>query len=166
MGTPSVAEPSEETSSIEEVAPSRLSADQERAMYLGIARTRRDMLACREDALATVEVERHLVLMAGRGFERAVCEARAEGFAWENIVEHVPGFKTAYGAEAAAKLFESISAFGSKFAERYVSWRCGDCDGLVLDRGPYGGHLADAEPGHQEGVRAPGQSGRRLRRRP
>jgi hypothetical protein len=32
-----------------------------------------------------------------------------------------------------------------------VSWRYGDCEGLVLDRGPYGGHPIDAEPGHRTG---------------
>ncbi|HUR17504.1 MAG TPA: hypothetical protein VMZ51_01030 [Acidimicrobiales bacterium] len=113
MDTPSTAESTQASSSPDEVAPGRLSTDQGRAMYLGIARTSWDMLGGREDALATAEAERHLVVMVGRGFDRAVCEARAEGFAWEHIVEHLPGFKTAYGAKAAEKLLESMPSSAS-----------------------------------------------------
>lgn len=127
-----------------------MSRHQEQAMRLGLERTRREMLVGGQGPLAKVEAERRLVLEAGRGFERAVREARAEGLSWEQIAEHAPGFTGAFGAEAAKKLFESVSVPGSRFGERHVSWRCGDCDGLVLDSGPYGGHPADSEPGHQK----------------
>ncbi len=47
-------------------------------------------------------------------------------------------------------MFESVSAGGSRLSERYVSWRCGDCEGLVLDQGPYSANPVDSEPGHRE----------------
>ena len=62
-------------------------------MHVGVGRTRRDMLAGRQGALAKVVAERHLVVLVGHAFTRAVSEARAEGFGWEQIAEHVPGFK-------------------------------------------------------------------------
>ena len=127
-----------------------MSADQERALHLGMDRTRREMLAGLDDALARVEVERRLELEARRAFVQAVVEARAEGHSWEQIVHHVPGLRPAYGAEAAEKLFALVSVPGSHFGEDHVSWRCGDCDGLVLDRGPDIGHPVDAEPGQHE----------------
>ena len=127
-----------------------MSANQERALRLGMDRTRRDMLADKHDALARIEVERQLELEARRGFGQAVAEARADGHSWEQIVNHVPGLAPAYGAEAADKLFELVSVPGSRFGEDHVTWRCADCDGLVLDRGPDAGHPVDAEPGHRE----------------
>lgn len=128
-----------------------MSADQERALRLGMDRTRREMLAGQDDALARVEVERLLELEARRVFAQAVIEARADGHSWEQIVRHVPGLEPAYGDEAAEKLFALVSVPGSRFGGDHVSWRCGDCDGLVLDRGPDAGHPVDAEPGHREG---------------
>lgn len=127
-----------------------MSANQERALRLGMDRTRREMLAGHDDALARVEVERRLELGAWRDFAQAVVEARAEGHTWEQIVNHVPGLGPAHGAEAAEKLFELVSVPGSRFGEDHVTWRCGDCDGLVLDRGPDAGHPVDAEPGHRD----------------
>ena len=127
-----------------------MSADQERALRLGMDRTRREMLAGQDDALARVGLERQLELEARRGFGQAVVEARAEGHSWDQIVQHVPGLRPAYGAEAAEKLFELVSVPSSRFGEDHVSWRCGDCDGLVLDRGPDAGQPVDAEPGHRE----------------
>ncbi len=127
-----------------------MSADQERALRLGMDRTRRETLAGQDDALARVEVERQLELEARRGVGQAVVEARAEGHSWEQIVKCVPGLGPAYGAEAAEKLFASVSIPGSRFGEDHVTWRCGGCDGLVLDRGPDAGHPVDAEPGHRE----------------
>ena len=127
-----------------------MSADQERVLRVGMDRTRREMLAGQDDALARVEVERRLELEARRRFVQAVAEARAEGHSWEQIVNHVPGLGPAHGAEASEQLFEVVSVPGSRFGEDHVTWRCGDCDGLVLDRGPYGGHPAETEPGHRE----------------
>jgi len=121
--------------------------DQERAVRLGLARTRADALAGHHGALAKVAVERRLGAEAWRGFARAVADARAEGFSWEQIADGTDG------ADAAEKLFESVSVSGSRLGERYVSWRCGHCDGLVLDRGPYGGHPTDTESGHGEDCR-------------
>lgn len=100
--------------------------------------------------MARVEVERQLELEARRGLGQAVAEARAEGHSWEQIVHHVPGLSPAYGAEAADKLFELVSIPGSRFCEDLVTWRCGDCDGLVLERGRDAGHPLDAEQGHSE----------------
>ena len=130
-----------------------MSADQERALRLRLDRIRREMLAGQDDALAKVEVQRRLELEARRGFVQAVVEARAEGHSWQQIVDHVAGLGPAGGAEAAEKLFESVSVRGSRFGEDHVTWRCSDCDGLVLDRGPDAGHPVDAVPGHGEGCR-------------
>ncbi|MGH9165674.1 MAG: hypothetical protein ACRDZW_09210 [Acidimicrobiales bacterium] len=129
-----------------------MSADRERALRLGMDRTRREMLAGQDDALARVEVERRLELEARRGLGQAVVEARAEGSSWERIAHHVPRLGPA-GAEAAEKLFASVSVPGSRLGEDHVTWRCGDCDGLVLDRGPDAGHPVDAEAGHREDCR-------------
>ena len=126
-----------------------MSADQERAVRVGMDRTRREMLAGRDDALARVELERRLELEARRGFGQAVAEARAEGFTWEHIAGSVPGLAR-HGAEAAEMLFELVAVPGTGANVAHLSWRCGDCDGMVLDRGPYGGHPADAEPGHRD----------------
>jgi hypothetical protein len=81
-----------------------------------------------------------------------VARARSAGFTWHEIAERVPGYSRDYGVEAAEVLFTQVAGLSRPgFAEHYVSWRCGDCDGLVLDRGPYGGHPLDAEPGHRTG---------------
>lgn len=42
-------------------------------------------------------------------------------------------------------LFHEVAVPRSGPGEPYVSWRVGDCEGIVLDRGPDGGHPADAE---------------------
>ena len=124
-------------------------AELERSLRGGLDRIRREMLAGHDDALARVEVERRVELEARRGFGRAVAEARAAGLSWEQIVRHVPGLGPTSGVDAAQKLFESVSVPGSQIGEHHVTWRCGDCDGLVLDRGPEAGHPVDAEPGHR-----------------
>jgi hypothetical protein len=80
-----------------------------------------------------------------------VARARAAGFSCEQIVEVVPGYTRVHGAEAPEVLFNEVAVPRSGPGEPYVSWRCGDCEGLVLDRGPYGGHPVDAEPGHRAG---------------
>jgi hypothetical protein len=105
-----------------------VSADQERALRLGMDRTRREMRAGLDDALARVEVERRLELEARRAFVHAVVEARADGHSWEQIVHHVPGLGPAYGAEAAERLYALVSVTGSRFGEDHVTWRCGNCD--------------------------------------
>ena len=123
--------------------------EQERSLRGGLDRIRRDMLAGHDDALARVELERRLEFEARRGFGQAVAEARAEGFTWERIAARVPGLAR-HGAEAAEVLFELVAVPGAGANGDHLSWRCGDCDGMVLDRGPYGGHPTDAEPGHRE----------------
>lgn len=124
-----------------------MSAEQERAVRVGMDRTRREMLAGRDDAVARVELERRLELEARRGFGQAVADARAEGFTWEHIAGRVPGLAR-HGAEAAEMVFELVAVPGAGANVDHLSWRCGNCDGMVLDRGPYGGHPTDAEPGH------------------
>ncbi|HSH58791.1 MAG TPA: hypothetical protein VK988_03950 [Acidimicrobiales bacterium] len=104
-----------------------------------------------DDVLAKVETTCRLVVQTTRDFGHAVAVARARGFSWEEISEHVPTFARAYGPEAAEKLFELASAAGSGQTGRYLRWCCPECEGLVLDHGPYGGHPADNEPGHREG---------------
>lgn len=126
-----------------------MTAEQERSLRGGLDRIRREMLVGHDDALASVEVERRLELEARRGFGQAVAEARATGHSWEQIVKHVPGLGPERGADAAEKLFELVSVPGSRFGEHHVTWRCGSCGGLVLDRGPGVGHPVDAEPGHR-----------------
>ena len=123
--------------------------EQERSLRGGLERIRRDMLAGQDDALARVELERRMELEARRGFSQAVAEARAEGFTWEHIAGRVP-WLARHGAEAAEMLFELVAVPGAGANVDHLSWRCGDCDGTVLDRGPYGGHPVDAEPGHRD----------------
>lgn len=125
--------------------------EQERAMRLGLVCTRTAMLAGHDnDVLAKVDVERRLMVEATRNFNQAVAGARAAGFAWEEIAESVPDFAHSHGVHAAEKLFELVSAGDSRLSERYVSWRCGDCEGLVLDQGPYSANPVNSEPGHRE----------------
>ncbi|MGH9152859.1 MAG: tyrosine-type recombinase/integrase [Acidimicrobiales bacterium] len=47
-------------------------------------------------------------------------------------------------------LFALVSVPAPASATTTSTWRCGDCDGLVLDSGPGAGHPVDAEPGHRE----------------
>ncbi len=58
--------------------------------------------------------------------------------------------KAVGGAEVAEKLLALVSVLGSRFGEDHLTWHCGDCDGLVLDRGPDAGNPRDAQPGHRE----------------
>lgn len=124
-----------------------MSAEQECSLRGGLDRIRREMLAGQDDALAGAEVERRLESEARRGFAQA--GARAAGHSWEQIVKHVPGLGSEPGVDVAGKLFELVSLPGSRSGELHVTWRCGSCEGLVLDRGPEAGHPVDAEPGHR-----------------
>ncbi len=125
--------------------------EQKRAMRLGLACTRSTPLDGDDnDVLARVEVEHRLVVEATHNFSQAVAGGRPAGFAREQIAERVPGFAPAQSARAAEKLFELVSAGGSRLSERYVSWRCGDFEGLVLDQSPYSANPVDSEPGHRE----------------
>jgi hypothetical protein len=98
-----------------------------------------------------VAIARRLVVEATRSFNRSVARARAEGFTWEAIAEQVPGYVRAYGDEAGEALYDEVAVVSADLQERYVSWRCGHCQSLVLDQGPYGGHPADIESGHRQG---------------
>ena len=125
-------------------------SDLDQAMYVGLTRTRQHMLDDQGAGLLDrVEVERRLVMETTKAFTRAVTEARAADFAWEQITQRVPGLVRTYGPQAAERLFEMIAVVGSRPSERHAPWRCGECDGLVRDYGPYGGHPVDAEPGHR-----------------
>ena len=124
--------------------------DLDQAMYVGLARTRCQMLGDHGDGLLDkVEVERRLVVETTKAFAGAVADARASDFTWQQIAQRVPSLVSAYGAHAAERLFEMVAVVGSRMGERYGLWRCGECDGLVRDYGPYGGHPVDAEPGHR-----------------
>ena len=127
--------------------------DHERTMREALAGATAEMLVDGDEGpLAAVAIGRRLVIEATRTFNQYVARARAAGFTWEQIAERVPGYAGDHGGEAAEVLFHQVAGQPRPgFAERYVSWRCGDCEGLVLDRGPYGGHPADAEPGHRDG---------------
>lgn len=124
--------------------------DLDQAMYVGLSRTRRQMLGDHADGvLDRVEVERRLVMETTKAFDRAVTDARAADFTWQQITDRVPGLVTAYGPRAVESLFEMVAVAGSRLGDRYAPWRCGECDGLVRDYGPYGGHPVDVEPGHR-----------------
>jgi hypothetical protein len=127
--------------------------DQERAIQRAFARATAEMLTDDDEGpLAEVAIGRRLIIEATRTFNHYVARARSAGFTWQEIAERVPGYSRDYGGEAAEVLFTQVAGLPRPgFAEHYVSWRCGDCEGLVLDRGPYGGHPADAEPGHRDG---------------
>ena len=128
-------------------------------MQRAFARATAEMLADDDGGpLAEVAIGRRLVIEATRTFNHYVARARSAGFTWQEIAERVPGYSRDYGVEAAEVLFTQVAGSPRPgFAEHYVSWRCGDCEGLVLDRGPYGGHPADAEPGHRDGCQRAGR---------
>ncbi len=121
----------------------------DQAMYVGLSRTRHQMLGHDEGILDKVEVERRLVMETTKAFNRAVADARAADLTWDQITQRVPGLITAYGPRAVEQLFEMVAVAGSRLGDRYAPWRCGECDGLVRDYGPYGGHPIDAEPDHR-----------------
>ena len=124
----------------------------DQAMHVGLSRTRRQMLGDHGDGLLDkVEVERLLVTETTKAFGRAVAEARAADFTWEQITQRVPGLVRTFGPQAAERLFEMVAVVGSRPGERYAPWRCGECDGLVREYGPYGGHPVDFESGHRQG---------------
>ena len=97
--------------------------------------------------LEEVNVARRIAQEAQAAFVFEVKAARGAGHSWERIAEHAPGYGPAAGDDGAQRLFESLtSASGGGSAS--VGWRCASCDGVVVDRGPYGGHPSDAEQGH------------------
>ena len=99
--------------------------------------------------LEEVSVARRIDQEAQAAFVFEVKAARGAGHSWERIAEHAPGFGPVPGDDGAQRLFESLtSASGRRSAS--VSWRCASCEGVVVDRGPYGGHPSDAEQGHRE----------------
>jgi hypothetical protein len=87
--------------------------------------------------------ERH-ALQAAR---RLAAMAREDGATWTQIAiaaairDDLPARERAYEAWAWA-------AGDSHDHDASVSWRCGTCHQLVIDRGPYGGHPAESERGH------------------
>ncbi len=95
--------------------------------------------------LDEIRVARQIAQEAHAAFVYEVRAARGAGHAWDRIAEHVPGFGPILGDDGAQRLFEFLT---SASAGHSVSWRCAGCDGVVVDRGPYGGHPSDAEPGH------------------
>ena len=116
--------------------------DLEQAIYVGLSRTRHQMLVDHADeVLDKEEVERLLVMKTTKAFDRAVADARPADCSWEQITQRVPGLVRTYGPQAAETLFEMVAVVGSRLGERYVPWRCGECAGRVRDYGPYGGHL-------------------------
>ena len=128
-------------------------------MQRAFARATAEMLADDDNGpLAEVTIGRRFVIEATRSFGLSVARARAAGFTWEQIAERVPGYTRVHGAEAPEVLSDEVAVAGFGLGESYVSWRCGDCQGLVLDRGPYGGHPADAEPGHRDGCERLGRN--------
>lgn len=122
------------------------------AMDVGLAAVRRQMLAGDDSVLTAVEVARRIELAARRDYVRRVADARAAGHDWDEIAAVAPGFVAAYGPEAGDAAFQDIAAPSGRAGQGYVAWRCGECNGLVLDGGPAaGGHPDDAEPGHGVG---------------
>src|SRR5262249_44399638 len=81
--------------------------------------------------------------------------ARQEGLTWAQIGEalNLRPVAEESGAWIADLAFDH--AAGAEHARPFetltFAWRCPACDGLVMDRGPSGGHPEDDEPGHKEG---------------
>lgn len=127
-------------------------------MQRAFAQATAEMLADDGDGpLAEVAVGRHLVMEGTRTFNLYVARAWSPGFTREQIAERIPGYTRDHGAEAPEVLFHEVAVPRSGPGEPYVSWRCGDCEGIDLDRGPYGGRPADAEPGHRDGCQRAGR---------
>lgn len=95
--------------------------DLDQAMYVGLSRTRRQMLGDHGDGLLDkVEVERLLVTETTKAFARAVAEARAADFTWQQITQRVPGLVRNFGPQAAERLFEMVAVVGSRPGERAI----------------------------------------------
>ena len=83
------------------------SRDLDQATHVRLSRARHQMLGDHADGvLDKVEVERFLVMETTKAFDRAVADARAGDFTWEQITQRVPGLARTYGPQAADRLFE------------------------------------------------------------
>jgi hypothetical protein len=60
------------------------------------------------------------------------------------------GERDAWIAELAFD-YASDAERGRPFETLTFPWRCPVCGGLIMDRGPSGGHPEDDEPGHRAG---------------
>ena len=83
---------------------------------------------------------------AGR-VRRYVDDARAEGTAWQAI-GILLGFGDQDGVGADEQAFDLIAT--GDWGSRATSWRCGACNKVVTDRGPFNSHPVDNETGHAE----------------
>jgi len=115
----------------------------------GLVRLQAVLKSERASPLEEVSVAGRIAQEAQAAFVFEVKAARSAGHSWERIAEHAPGFGPAAGDDGAQRLFESLAS-ASGGGRACVSLRCGSCDGVVVDRGPYGGHPSDAEQGHRQ----------------
>ena len=126
-----------------------MDAQQRVQVRAGLLRLQTVLKSEKASPLEEVSVARRIAQEAQAAFGFEVKAARSAGHSWERIADHAPGFGPATGSDGAQRLFESLTtASGNRTAS--PRWRCGSCDGVVVDRGPYGGHPSDGEQGHRE----------------
>ena len=126
-----------------------MDAQQRVQVRAGLLRLQTALKGERASPLEEVSVARRIAQEAQAAFVFEVTAARGAGHSWEHIAEHAPGFGPVPGDDGAQRLFESLTSASGDRTDS-VGWRCGSCDGVVVDRGPYGGHPSDAEQGHRE----------------
>jgi hypothetical protein len=82
-------------------------------------------------------------------------DARQEGLTWVQVGEAlrlgpVAEERGAWIADVAFD-YAADAEHARPFETLSFPWRCPQCDGFVMDRGPSGAHPEDDEPGHKEG---------------
>lgn len=126
-----------------------MDAQQRVQVRAGLLRLQAVLKGERASPLDEVSVARRIAQEAQAAFVFEVKAARGAGHSWERVADHAPGFGPVPGDDGAQRLFESLTS-ASVNRTACVGWRCGSCDGVIVDRGPYGGHPSDAEHGHLE----------------
>jgi len=80
--------------------------------------------------------------------------ARADGITWEQIGEALGlnlGWDGQSGQDLGVAAFEHFTGEPGSWGQASFRFRCASCGGYITDRGPFGGHPEDNEPGHAAG---------------
>ncbi|MFJ9365423.1 hypothetical protein ACIRRA_13525 [Nocardia sp. NPDC101769] len=99
------------------------------------------------DPVQGIDVAIRTVRQAERLLDRYVRQARALGRSWKQIGEALD--LDMIDGDPAERAFEYVTAEPDRFDSRRMTWRCGSCDRLISDYGPYTGP-SDSEEGHTD----------------
>jgi hypothetical protein len=110
------------------------------------------------EPLAGMRAAREIELGARDAIHGYIRDARHAGRSWHQIgtaLGLVPGGDAQQVGDTVGEAAFTFAAGNphSEIAQRYgraFTWRCASCEGLIVDRGPFG-HPVDAEPGHADG---------------